>query len=63
MSRFKNYGLWLAIGSFILLVLQNFGVDVAPEKFEELYNSFLTILVLAGIINNPSIGSGYRDKK
>jgi uncharacterized membrane protein len=61
-ERFKNYGLWLAIGSFILLALQTFGVDIDLGKYERLYEAFLSILVIAGIINNPSLGSGYSDK-
>ncbi|AST07915.1 holin [Anoxybacillus flavithermus] len=62
MERFKNYGLWLAIGSFIALLLQTFGVDLDLGKYEQLWNAFLSILVIAGILNNPSIGKGFRDK-
>jgi len=62
MERFKNYGLWLAIGSFMLLALQTFGVDVDLGKYERLYDAFLSILVMAGILNNPSLGRGYLDK-
>lgn len=62
MERFKNYGLWLAIGSFIFLTLQTFGIDIDLGKYERLYEAFLSILVIAGIINNPSLGRGYFDK-
>ncbi|WP_461200811.1 phage holin family protein [Anoxybacillus sp. TBDG-1] len=62
MERFKNYGLWLAVGSFVLLLLQTFGVDLDLGKYEQLWNAFLSILVMAGILNNPSLGKGYRDK-
>ncbi|ANB58750.1 bacteriophage holin family protein [Anoxybacillus sp. B7M1] len=62
MERFKNYGLWVALGSFILLALQTFGVDLDLGKYEQLYETLLGILVVAGIINNPSIGRGYLDK-
>jgi uncharacterized membrane protein len=61
-ERFKNYGLWLAIGSFVILALQTFGVDIDLGKYERLYEAFLSILVVAGIINNPSLGRGYSDK-
>ncbi|MGM9925217.1 MAG: holin [Bacillus sp. (in: firmicutes)] len=61
MNRWKNYGLWVAVAAFILLVLQTVGVEVVPDRYNELVNSLLTILVLAGIINNPSIGTGYKD--
>ncbi|MBB5325521.1 putative membrane protein [Anoxybacillus tepidamans] len=62
MERFKNYGLWLAIGSFTVIALQTFGVDIDFGKYEQLYEAFLSILVMAGIINNPSLGRGYLDK-
>jgi uncharacterized membrane protein len=61
-ERFKNYGLWLAIGSFAILALQTFGVDIDLGKYERLYEAFLSILVMAGILNNPSLGRGYSDK-
>jgi uncharacterized membrane protein len=61
-ERFKNYGLWLAIGSFAILALQTFGVDIDLGKYERLYEAFLSILVMAGILNNPSLGRSYSDK-
>jgi uncharacterized membrane protein len=61
-ESFKNYGLWLAVGSFIFLALQTFGVDIDLGKHERLYEAFLSILVIAGIINTPSLGRGFSDK-
>lgn len=63
MERFKNYGLWLAVGSFTIITLQTFGVDIDFGKYERMYEAFLSILVVAGILNNPSIGRGYSDKE
>ncbi|MFC0298904.1 holin [Geobacillus jurassicus] len=62
MERFKNYGLWLAIGSFVVIALETFGVDIDLGKYERLYHALLSILVMAGILNNPSLGRGYSDK-
>ncbi|AGT31178.1 hypothetical protein M493_04365 [Geobacillus genomosp. 3] len=62
MERFKNYGLWLAVGSFAALALETFGVDIDLGKYEQLYHALLSILVMAGILNNPSLGRGYSDK-
>ncbi|MED4972093.1 holin [Geobacillus proteiniphilus] len=62
MERFKNYGLWLAVGSFVVIALETFGVDIDLGKYEQLYHAFLSILVMAGILNNPSLGRGYSDK-
>jgi phi LC3 family holin len=63
MNRFKNYALWLGVASLILLVVQAFGVEVATDKYNEIVNAVLTVLVLAGVINNPTSGSGFRDGK
>lgn len=62
MERFKNYGLWLGIGSFAVIALETFGVDIDLGKYEQLYHAFLSILVMAGILNNPSLGRGYSEK-
>lgn len=62
MSRFKNYGLWLSIFAFIPLLLESFGLGVVPKNYSEIVNSFLGILVIAGILNNPSTqNKGYLD--
>lgn len=61
-ERFKNYLLWSAIAAFILLVVQAFGVQIDVGKYNELVNAGLGILVLAGVINNPSHGKGFKDQ-
>lgn len=63
MNRWRNYGLWVAIAAFIPMLLEALGVNVLPDNYEELTKVFLGILVLAGIINNPSLGQGYTDRK
>jgi uncharacterized membrane protein len=62
-ERLKNYALWLAVAGFVGLILQLCGVNVAPAQYDLVVNSFLGILVLAGILNNPTHGNGYKDKK
>jgi uncharacterized membrane protein len=62
MERWKNYGLWASIVAFVPLLLEGFGVDVLPKNYTEITKALLGILVLAGIINNPSVGKGYIDK-
>lgn len=61
-KRLKNYGLWLAVASLVVMVLQDAGVNIAPERYQAYVDAVLTILVLAGIVNNPSQGTGYRDE-
>lgn len=63
-NRFKNYGLWLSILAFIPLLLQALNLNVLPKNYNELITSFLGILVLAGILNNPTTeNKGYFDDK
>jgi uncharacterized membrane protein len=61
-KRFKNYTLWLAVASLILIVAQAFGLTIAEDKYNEVVNAVLTVLVLAGVVNNPSNGTGFKDK-
>jgi uncharacterized membrane protein len=62
MARFKNYGLWLAVASLGLMVAQTLGVDIAEDKFNGIVDAVLSVLVLAGVVNNPSSGNGFKDK-
>jgi phi LC3 family holin len=61
MNRFKNYGLWLAVASLGLIIAQAFGLTIAEDKYNEVVNAVLTVLVLAGVVNNPTSGSGFKD--
>jgi phi LC3 family holin len=63
MKRFKNYGLWLAVASLGLIIAQAFGLSIAEDKYNEVVNAVLTVLVLAGVVNNPTSGSGFKDEE
>lgn len=63
MNRFKNYALWVAVASLGLIVAQTFGLDIAEDKYNEVVNAVLTVLVFAGVVNNPTSGSGFKDEK
>ena len=52
-SRWRNYGLWVSIAAFIPLVLSGFGINLMPN-YQEIVNALLAILVMAGIISNPT---------
>lgn len=61
-NRFKNYGLWFSILAFIPVVLEAFEIHVLPSNYEDIIKSFLGILVVAGILNNPDTKCrGYSD--
>lgn len=53
-SRFKNYGLWVSIAALIPMVLQGFGINILPDNYQEIVNAVLSILVMAGILSNPT---------
>lgn len=54
LSRFKNYGLWLSIAALIPMVLQGFGLNILPDNYQTIINAVLGVLVMAGILNNPT---------
>jgi uncharacterized membrane protein len=62
MSRLKNYGLWLAIAALVGLFVNDLGL-LAPDKYDQYVNAILTVLIAAGIVNNPSSGKGFKDKE
>lgn len=49
--NYRSKRLWTALSALILLVLQSFGVEVVEESYNELINAILTVLVLAGFID------------
>lgn len=54
-NRLRNYGLWVSVAALIPLVLSAFGLNIVDEqKYMELINALLAILVGLGLINNPS---------
>jgi uncharacterized membrane protein len=61
--RFRNYGLWVAVSALIIDVLIYANVITVTEsgQIQALIQRGLEVLVLAGIISNPSIGKGFRD--
>jgi uncharacterized membrane protein len=63
MKRFKNYGLWVAVAALVGMILQDAGFSITPEKYDAYVNAILTVLVLAGIVNNPTSGRGFRDEE
>ena len=63
-ARLKSYSLWISVFAFIPMVLQSFGVKVLPENYEQVTGALLGILVLLGLVNNPtSENKGYLDDK
>lgn len=63
-KRLKNYGLWVSIFALVPLVLEGFNVNILPKNYSEIVTTVLSILVMAGILNNPTTKSkGFSDDK
>lgn len=53
-SRFKNHGLWVSIVALIPIILKCAGLDILPDNYETITNLILGILVMLGILSNPT---------
>ena len=51
--RFQNKATLLAIASTVILLAQQLGLKL-PDNIAEVVNTFLTLLVLLGVINDPT---------
>jgi uncharacterized membrane protein len=64
MNRLRNYGLWVSVASLAFMLFQEVGFQITPDKWEVYVNSILGILILLGIINNPSTeNKGFLDDR
>ncbi len=59
--RFKNYGLWTALGALVVMALNDFA-GITPDQTEPYVDTVLLILAGAGVVINPSKGKGFKDK-
>jgi uncharacterized membrane protein len=58
--KWRNYGLWVALGSLVALVLNDvFGITA--DQTNVYVDTILVVLVAAGVISNPSLGNGFID--
>lgn len=62
MTKYRNYGLWVAVAALVGMILQDAGLAITPEKYDGYVQAVLGVLVLAGIVSNPSKGAGFSDK-
>ena len=51
--RFQNKTTLLAIASTVILLAQQLGLKL-PDNIADIVNTFLTLLVLVGVINDPT---------
>lgn len=61
-KRFRNYAFWVSLLSLIPLICQAFQVSILPKNYSVICNTVLSLLVAAGIVNNPVTDNrGYAD--
>lgn len=63
MNRFKNKGLWVSVAALIPMILKGFNINILPENYNDIINLILGVLVMAGILSDPTTGKGYLDVK
>ena len=51
--RFQNKATLLAIASTVILLAQQLGLKL-PDNIADIVNTFLTLLALLGVINDPT---------
>lgn len=68
-GKWRNAGLWIALASALLLASQSIGVLFGYEITNEFIakvmvavNSVLAVLTVAGVVSNPTSGSGFADR-
>lgn len=60
-ERLKNAGFWVSIVSAVFLILGAFGVEIAGETADSVINGICSMLVVFGIVSDPTTGKGYLD--
>ena len=59
--RFKNKATLIAISSTVILLAQQLGLKL-PDNIADVVNTVLTLLVLLGVVNDPTT-AGVSDSK
>ena len=59
--RFKNKATLIAIASTVILLAQQLGLKL-PDNIADIVNTVLTLLVLLGVVNDPTT-AGFKDSE
>ena len=60
-ERLKNVGFWISLVSSVMLILGAFGVEIGDETVSSVINGVASLLVVFGIVSDPTSGTGYLD--
>ncbi|MFZ7175757.1 phage holin [Streptococcus hyovaginalis] len=52
--RLRNTTFWLTLIPLLVLLLQQIGLNIVPENWEEVFNTIMAILTLIGAVNDPT---------
>ncbi|MGV3027865.1 phage holin [Streptococcus hyovaginalis] len=52
--RLQNKTFWLTLIPLLVLLLQQIGLNIVPENWEEVFNTIMAILTLIGAVNDPT---------
>lgn len=58
--RLRNKTFWLTLVPLLVLLTQRLGLNWVPENWESIFNTVMEILIVVGIINDPTT-SGITD--
>lgn len=58
--RLQNKTFWATLVPLIVLLLQQLGLNFVPENWEEIFTTVMAILLLVGVINDPTT-KGFND--
>ena len=60
--RLRNKTFWLTLVPLLVLLTQQLGLNWVPENWESIFNTVMEILIVVGIINDPTT-SGLSDSE
>ena len=59
-NRFKSKVVWISVASLLYLILQKFDlINITQMEYNEIVDGIIAILLLLGILNNPSDNSNF----
>lgn len=52
--RLQNKTFWLTLIPLLVLLLQQIGLNIVPENWEDIFKTIMAILTLIGAVNDPT---------
>ena len=60
--RLRNKTFWLTLVPLLVLLSQQLGLNWVPENWESIFGTIMAILIVVGIINDPTT-AGIKDSE